>query len=154
MAVDRQGVIKILKKHGLKVTNQRILLLEVLAGCPHKHFTAEEIYETVKEACPEIGLATVYRTMQLFLELHLIDRVNLDDGYTRYEIGNINGEDTKHHHHHLICLNCGKVLSFEDDLLEDLENKITETMGFKIVDHEVKLYGYCVDCGGRLIEKK
>lgn len=154
MTVDREDGIRILREHGLKVTNQRLLLLDVLADCPGRHLTAEEIYEMVKEACPEIGLATVYRTMQLFLELHLIDRINLDDGYVRYEIGNLSGEETKHHHHHLICLNCGRVVSFEDDLLEELEEKITATTGFKIVDHEVKLYGYCVDCGGKLIEKK
>lgn len=153
MAMDRESIIRILREHGLKATKQRLLLLEVLADCPHKHLTVEEIYEKVKEVCPQMGLATVYRTMQLFLELHLIDRINLDDGYIRYEIGKLDGEE-KHHHHHLICLNCGKVLSFEDDLLEDLEDKITKTMGFKIVDHEVKLYGYCVDCGGKLIEKK
>ena len=52
-----------------------------------------------------IGLATVYRTIQLLLELGLIDRINLDDGYVRYEIGDSDADDTKHHHHHLICLN-------------------------------------------------
>ena len=110
----------------------------------------EEIYELVKVEYPEIGLATVYRTIQLLLELGLIDRINLDDGYVRYEIGDSDADDTKHHHHHLICLNCGKVFSFEDDLLEGLEKKILQTMGFMVSDHEVKLYGCCKECGGQI----
>ena len=55
-----------------------------------------------------------------------MDRINLDDGYVRYEIGSRDANTSKHHHHHLICLSCGKVISFEDDLLEELEKKITD----------------------------
>ena len=138
-----------LKKKGLKVTKQRLLVLQALASCPDKHLTAEEIYTIIKADCPEIGLATVYRTIQLLLELNLIDRINLDDGFVRYEIGSVGENDSKHHHHHLICRSCGKVLSFQDDLLEELEDKIKETTGFQVVDHEVKLYGYCKECGGK-----
>lgn len=153
MGVGREQFKQLLKDNGLKVTNQRVLVLEALASCPGKHLTAEEIYELVKVDCSEIGLATVYRTIQMLLELHLVDRINLDDGYVRYEIGNESGT-AKHHHHHLICLSCGRVISFEDDLLEELEKKITDKEGFQVVDHEVKLYGYCKECGGKLIEKK
>ena len=149
MALDREGFKALLKSRGLKVTNQRLLILEVLAACPDRHLTAEEIYEIVKADCPEIGLATVYRTIQLLLELHLVDRINLDDGFVRYEIGSATESESKHLHHHLICNKCGKVLSFQDDLLEELEGKIMKTMGFWVVDHEVKLYGYCKECGGK-----
>jgi Fur family ferric uptake transcriptional regulator len=135
----------ILKEKGLKVTNQRVLVLEVLSNSPDRHLTAEEIYELVKAEYPEIGLATVYRTIQLLLELNLIDRINLDDGFVRYEIGQIS-DTTKHHHHHLICTKCGKISSFEDDLLERLEKRIEDTMLFKVTDHEVKLYGICKNC--------
>ncbi|MDY2699659.1 MAG: Fur family transcriptional regulator [Suilimivivens sp.] len=149
MALDREGFKALLRSRGLKVTNQRLLILEVLAACPDRHLTAEEIYEIVKADCPEIGLATVYRTIQLLLELHLVDRINLDDGFVRYEIGSATESESKHRHHHLICNKCGKVLSFQDDLLEELEGKIMKTMGFWVVDHEVKLYGYCKECGGK-----
>ena len=154
MAINREQFKQILKDKGLKVTTQRIMILEELSNSPDKHLTAEEIYELVKTECPEIGLATVYRTIQLLLELHLVDRINLDDGYVRYEIGDVEANVTRHHHHHLICLNCGKIMSFEDDLLEELESKIKQTTGFFVVDHEVKLYGYCKECGGKLIEEK
>lgn len=147
MSVDREQFRKILKEKGLKVTTQRVLVLEVLSGCPNRHLTAEDIFELVKVDYPEIGLATVYRTIQLLLELHLIDRINLDDGCVRYEIGDLSEKETKHHHHHhLICLGCGSILSFQDDLLEELEGKISETTGFQVCNHEVKLYGYCEKC--------
>ena len=154
MAVDREQFIRLLKEKGLKVTNQRLLVLEAIASCPEEHLTAEEIYELVKLSYPEIGLATVYRTIQLLNELHLIDRINFDDGYVRYEMGSAHERGQKHHHHHLICMKCGRVTSFQDDLLEELEAKITATAGFRIVDHEVKLYGYCVECGGDFVEEK
>ncbi len=148
--MDREQFKILLKEKGLKVTMQRLLVLEVLSSCHDKHLTAEEIYELVKVDYPEIGLATVYRTIQLLYELHLVERINLDDGYVRYEIGDLEADVVKHHrHHHLICLKCGKIISFEEDLMEDLEKKITEQTGFAIVNHEVKLYGYCKECGGK-----
>lgn len=142
----KDDIKDLLKQRGLKVTNQRVLVLGALCKNRDKHMTAEEIYDLVKPDYPEIGLATVYRTIQLLSELNLVDRVNLDDGYTRYELATQNGSETRHHHHHLICLSCGGVFSFQDDLLENLEDKIEDTEEFQVVDHEVKLYGYCKNC--------
>lgn len=146
MKYDREQFKKILKENGLKVTRQRLVVLEAISSCPEEHLSADEIFALVKVDCPEIGLATVYRTIQLLSELQLIDRINFDDGYVRYEMGSAFDREQKHHHHHLICSNCGKVISFQDDLLEELEEKITRTTGFEVVDHEVKLYGRCIDC--------
>lgn len=136
---------QILKEKGLKVTKQRILVLEALASCEDKHLTAEEIYEIVKADFPEIGLATVYRTIQLLVELDLVESIQLGDGYVRYEIGKLDGEEA-HHHHHLICLSCGKIISFWDDLLDELEARIMESASFQVINHEVKIYGYCREC--------
>lgn len=143
---NRELYRKILKEKGLKVTTQRVLVLEALMFCQDRHLTAEELYELVKVDYPRIGLATVYRNIQLLLELHLIDRINLDDGFVRYEIGDWNATRTRHHHHHLICMECGGIASFQEDLLEGLEEKIREAAGFSVVNHEVKLYGYCAEC--------
>lgn len=144
---DKQERFKtLLKQNGLKVTMQRIIILEALESRPDKHLTAEEIYECVKEKSPDIGLATVYRTIQLLAELNLIDKLSLGDGYVRYEIGQQSNKSSTHHHHHLICLNCGNVLTFQGDLLENLELSIREAMDFEVVDHEVKLFGYCKNC--------
>ena len=151
---DRKDVfIQQLKARGLKTTKQRLAILEALAERPQQHLTAEEIYEIVTEKWPGIGLATVYRNIQLLAEMHLIDRFNLDDGYVRYEIGEP-GAGAHHHHHHMICLACGEVFAFEEDLLEGLEEKIEMTTGFIVADHEVKFYGYCRDCAAKRIENE
>lgn len=136
---------KILKEKGFKITKQRMVVLKALASCEDKHLTAEEIYEIVKADFPEIGLATVYRTIQLLVELDLVESIQLGDGYVRYEIGKFQGEEA-HHHHHLICLECGKIISFRDDLLDELEARIMESASFQVINHEVKLYGYCKEC--------
>ncbi len=150
MVFTKEVFEKTLKANGMKLTNQRLLVYQVLSSCPGKHLTAEEIYECVKADYPDIGLATVYRTIQLLLELNLIDWVNFDDGFIRYEIGSDLSNDQKHHHHHLICQKCQKVLSFEDDLLDELEKNIYQKTGFSVVNHKVKLYGICKECGGKL----
>lgn len=146
MPVSKEKFKEMLKEKGLKVTNQRLLILEVLASHSDRHMTAEDIYELVKEDFPEIGLATIYRTLQLLLEMQLVDRINLDDGYVRYEIGELFYGATKHHHHHLICRLCGKILPFKIDLLDDLEGYIEEETGFHVLDHELKFYGLCSEC--------
>ena len=149
MTFDKEGYESLLKSKGLKITKQRLLVLEALSSCPGRYLTTEEIYKKIKTDCPEIGLATVYRTVQLLLELHLIDRINLDDGFVRYEIGSLQGDSDQFHHYHLICRSCGKIIVFRNEFLEELQMRVSEATGFWVVDHEVKLYGYCKECGGK-----
>ena len=148
VAIGREDFKKLLREKGLKVTRQRLVVLEVLAENPQEHLTTEEIYERVKAENPDIGLATVYRTVQLLLELELIDRINLDDGFARY--GDTQ-ECERHRHHHLICLRCGRVSAFQKDMLEALETGVEAALGFRVTDHEVKLYGICRDCSEKEI---
>ena len=135
-----------LKEKGLKVTHQRLLVLSVLEENSGSHMTAEDIYDLVSEDYPEIGLATVYRTLQLLWDMQLVDRINFGDGCVRYEIGHLLNGETKHNHHHLICKRCNKVMPFDDDLLESLEDHIEKATGFHVLDHELKFYGLCKDC--------
>ena len=135
-----------LREKGLKVTHQRILVLSVLEQNSGRHMTAEDIYELVSEDYPEIGLATVYRTLQLLWDMQLVDRLNLDDGCVRYEIGHLLKGDARHIHHHLICKSCHKVIPFDGDLLDDLEHHTEASMGFHVLDHELKFYGLCREC--------
>ncbi len=146
MSVDKEKFIKMLKEKGLKVTRQRLVVLEALAEHKDRHMTAEDIYDLVRIEFPEIGIATVYRTVQLLLEMQLVDRIELNDGCVRYEIGHQFSGETRHYHHHLICKECGKIMSFDDDLLEELEKQIEEKTGFHVWDHELKLYGRCREC--------
>lgn len=146
MSVNQEKFKQMLKEKGLKVTNQRLVVLEVLAEHKDRHMTAEDIYDLVRVDFPEIGIATVYRTVQLLLDMQIIDRIELNDGCVRYEIGHQFSGEARHYHHHLICQSCGEIISFDDDLLEDLEKHIEETLGFHVMDHELKLYGKCRKC--------
>lgn len=135
-----------LREKGLKVTHQRLLILSVLEENSGRHMTAEDVYELVSEDYPEIGLATVYRTLQLLWDMQLVDKINFDDGCVRYEIGHLLKGEAKHNHHHLICRGCNKVIPFDDDLLDELEYHIEEATGFHVLDHELKFYGLCSAC--------
>ncbi|WP_069649445.1 Fur family transcriptional regulator [Caloranaerobacter ferrireducens] len=132
-----------LKEKGYKLTTQRRIILDVILENQGKHLSPEEIYEKVRGKFPEIGLATVYRTLQLFEELNIIYKLNFNDGCSRYELNTNSGD---HQHHHLICLSCGKVIEVQLDLLETLEEEIEKSGEFKIVDHNLKFFGYCKDC--------
>lgn len=136
---------KVLKENGYKLTNQRKKVLEILQALEGQHLTADEIHRKVKVDSPEIGLATVYRTLQLLSELGIIDTLNLDDGFVRYEIGEL---DEKHRHHHLICESCNTVIGIEDDLLDTIEERFSNEYGFKVTNHVVKFYGICEKCQG------
>ncbi len=143
--MDEERVIALLKGRGLKVTGQRLLVLNIMAAHSDEHLTAEEIYDLAKISRPEIGLATIYRTVQVLLELHIINKVTFDDGYARYEL---TGEDcpSGHRHHHAICTACKRVYSLETDLLDKLEQQVFRSIGFEVTNHEVKLYGLCESC--------
>lgn len=133
-----------LKETGFKITPQRRAVIDILIKNEEKHLNSEEIYDLVRVNCPEIGLATVYRTMQMLDDIGVISKLNLDDGCIRYEI-NLNDDET-HNHHHLICKNCNCIIEVKEDLLDSIEKTIEEMYKFNIVDHDVKFYGLCEKC--------
>ncbi|TYQ12943.1 UNVERIFIED_CONTAM: Fur family ferric uptake transcriptional regulator [Acetivibrio alkalicellulosi] len=133
----------LLKERGYKLTPQRQAVLDIIIEHNGEHLSTEEIYALVKEKYPDIGLATVYRTLLLLDDMDLVYKLDFDDGLSRYELNNKN-ED--HRHHHLICLNCSKVLEVQEDLLDTLEEQILTKNKFKVTDHRVKFYGYCEHC--------
>lgn len=132
-----------LKEKGYKLTPQRRAILDIIIEKEGQHLTAEEIYDEVKKVCPDIGLATVYRTVLLLEEVNVIYKLDLNDGCSRYEL--VHG-DEEHMHHHLVCNNCKKVLEVQDDLLDELEERIEKTYKFNILDHSVKFFGICSEC--------
>ena len=132
-----------LKESGYKLTTQRKSIIDVFLNNQSSHLSPEEVYDNVRNDYPEIGLATVYRTLQLLEQLNIVYKVNFDDGCSRYEL-NLDSDD--HQHHHLICVKCGKVQEVKLDLLENLEMEIEKEEDFKVVDHNVKFFGYCKKC--------
>ncbi|MBE8953580.1 MAG: transcriptional repressor [Quinella sp. 1Q7] len=134
-----------LSERGYKMTPQRKEILKIFVEHSDKHhMSAEDVYNLLRKSDSEIGLATVYRALDLLSELGILVQVEFGDGCARYEL---NTADPKvHHHHHLICVKCKRVIEFEEDLLDDLETTIAEESGFRILNHEVKFFGYCKDC--------
>ena len=125
-----------------KLTHQRRVIMEIFSENTKNHLSAEDVYAEVKKTHPEIGFATIYRTLDLFAELDILQKIDFGDGRARYEFS----QSDVHHHHHLICLKCHAVAEFDDDLLDSLEAEIARKSGFKIVDHQLKFYGYCERC--------
>lgn len=134
-----------LEESGYSSTLQRTEIYNILCENAPAHLTAEEIFMKLSQHNSRIGLSTVYRTLGIFTNIGITDKVDFDDGMSRYElVEDFGGKN--HRHHHLICLGCGKVEDALDDLMEDLENNVLEKFSFNIIDHSVKLYGYCAKC--------
>ncbi len=125
-----------------KLTSRREVVLKVLLENRDKHLSAEEVYNLVKLKAPDMGLATVYRTLDLFQDFDLIHAIDFGDGRKRYEIGAGEG----HNHHHLICVKCGRIIEVNEDLLDELESRVSKQNDFTITDHQLKIFGYCKNC--------
>ncbi len=134
----------ILSTNNYKLTKQRKDILKVFIKNRHKHYNAEELYMEVKKINPEVGLATIYRTLELFCKLGILNQLDFNSTYKRYEL-NIKDE----HHHHLICVKCGHITEFNDRMLESFEEKIETEHKFDIINHRIKFYGLCHKCSQR-----
>ncbi|MBU5265346.1 ferric iron uptake transcriptional regulator [Virgibacillus proomii] len=144
--IDR--IKKQLHAQSYKLTPQREATVRVLLERENDHLSAEDVYLLVKEKAPEIGLATVYRTLELLSELKIIDKINFGDGVSRYDLRK---EGAKHSHHHLVCSECGAVQEIEDDLLEEVEKIVQDEWGFKVKDHRLTFHGICKECQAAMI---
>ena len=132
-----------IKEHKYKFTNQRQIILQAFLDSKENHMSAEDVFAMVKDENPDIGLATVYRSLELFTSLDLLKKLDFGDGRSRYEL---NDHNLNHSHHHLICLGCGKVIEFSYDFLDHVKEKIQEDYRFQVVDSQLKVYGYCEEC--------
>lgn len=127
-------------EEGLKTTQQREEILKVfLNSTGHKNLS--QIHAQVTKANPKIGYTTVYRTLKLLTRFGLAAQRKFSDGETRYE-PTVKGN----HHDHLICLGCGKIIEFESEALETLQDHIAGRYRFKVFHHRMELYGRCADC--------
>jgi Fur family ferric uptake transcriptional regulator len=122
-----------------RVTGQRRLLLEIIEA-QGKHLDAEELYRLARRKAPRLSRSTVYRTMRLLRDLGLVDEVHLGEDHHHYEI------KEPAHHHHLICLGCGKVLEFASPRAEELAAAVAGQHGFELREIRIDLTGYCADC--------
>lgn len=132
---------ELLKNNSLKFTRQREVVLKTLYE-KNDHFTPEDLYIYLKSTYPElnIGIATVYRTLNLLEESHMVTSISFGVAGKKFELAN------KPHHDHMICKSCGLIIEFQNDKIEELQNEIAHANKFKITSHLMQLRGLCEKC--------
>ncbi|MBI5643955.1 MAG: transcriptional repressor [Deltaproteobacteria bacterium] len=139
--LSKMEILKSYLEHkGLKSTAQRDYIADVFFKT-NTHISLEELLKKVKRKTPNIGYATVYRTMKLLTECGLAIARQFGDGQTRYE--NLPDDG---HHDHIICIKCSKIAEFQNQKIEQLQAETAKKLGFTVVNHKLELYGYCSDC--------
>lgn len=134
---------------GYRLTIPREAILDCL-NKTQEHLSAEDVYLAVHKIYPQIGLTTVYRTLELLVQMGLVFKFDFGDGRARYELSE--GPKGTRHHHHLICSSCGRVVDYTDfideeiELLNQTEKGLSKKFNFKITNHLIQFYGLCDKC--------
>jgi Fur family ferric uptake transcriptional regulator len=139
MRINEKGTIASLRWHGYKLTPQRRTIIRVLAAT-RDHLTPAELYEKVHRDNPNIGLVTVYRTIEILAKLGLVCELHAGGCCHSYTIS------APGHHHHLICSGCGAVVDFAGHDLAELEKRLARETGFEIQDFLLEFTGLCQEC--------
>ena len=130
-----------LRNAGLKVTLPRVKILEILEKQTNeRHLSAEQVYKILLSENEDIGLATVYRVLTQFEAAGLVARHHFEGGNSVFEL------DHGAHHDHIVCMKCGKVDEFTDEVIESRQKEIAQRLGYALTDHSLYLYGYCAAC--------
>ncbi|MFC2056032.1 Fur family transcriptional regulator [Chloroflexota bacterium] len=139
MRLTKGKVIAALRRHGYKLTPQRRAVIQVITSS-QDHLTPATIYEKMRRVHPNIGLVTIYRSLEILAELGLICEVHAGGNSRSYTTS------TQQHHHHLICSNCGIVVDFAGHYLSELEQSLSKENGFRIDSHLLEFIGLCQAC--------
>ena len=129
-----------IKEQGLKATSQREDIAQVFFAA-NRHISVEELYSEVRQVNPRVGYATVYRTMKLLIECGLATEQHFTDGQARFE-----NVEEEHHHDHIICERCGRIIEFVHPQIEQLQEKVAREYGFLATNHKMEIYGICQEC--------
>jgi len=127
-----------LRNAGLKVTLPRLKILEMLENSANRHLSAEEIYRRLMDTGEDIGLATVYRVLTQFEAAGLVTRHHFEGGHAVFEL------ERGHHHDHMVCIKCGHVDEFEDETIEKRQREKAESLGYRLIEHSLIMYGECL----------
>ncbi len=134
--MNPKKVLEQMKARGFRLTKSRRRLVEFILG-QLGHWTIQMLTDRTQKRFPDMGVATVYRTVNLLHELKFITKTQIGLGPARYEVA------PAHHHDHLTCINCGEIFEFENEQIEELQRQVAKNLGFKLVDHRMELYGEC-----------
>jgi len=136
-----------LRMRGFRMTLPRRVILDALSKTDD-HLLAKDVYLRINKRHPDIGLTTVYRTLDLLVRMGLINKFEFGEGQSRYELA----WEYKNHHHHLVCLECGKIIDYHDFIEDEIkffdriQKSLSRKYRFKIDNHEVYFYGKCQEC--------
>jgi Fur family transcriptional regulator, ferric uptake regulator len=133
---------------GLKATTPRLKVLQIFHAHERRHLTAEDVHRSMSAKHGDAGLATVYRVLGQLTDVGILARHMFESGKAVYEL------QQEHHHDHLICLQCGRVDEFTDDVIERRQRAIAEASGYALAQHQLALYGYCPSCRADRKRKK
>ena len=125
---------------GLKATRQRDLIVDTFFSTDG-HLSVDELLEKAKSRDSTLGAATVYRTMKILTDAGLASARHFEGGQTRYEAAL-----DRHHHDHLICTSCGSIVEFENERIEELQDRVASEHDFTVTHHKMELYGLCKEC--------
>jgi Fur family ferric uptake transcriptional regulator len=139
MRLTERKIATTLRRHGYKLTPQRKAVIKTIVGS-QDHLTPAEIYQKVHKEHPNIGLVTIYRTLEILTEMQLICGLHAGGNCHSYTVS------IPQHHHHIICSGCGKVVDFTGYNLDELERRLTSESGFRIDDHLLEFIGLCQTC--------
>jgi len=129
-----------LKKAGLKATVPRIKILELLERSEIRHLSAEDLYKALLESGDDVGLATVYRVLTQFESAGLVNRHHFESGHSVFEL------NEGQHHDHILCVRCGRVEEFYDEVIEQRQQAVAHQAGWELTDHSLYIYGVCDSC--------
>ncbi|MBA2648910.1 MAG: ferric iron uptake transcriptional regulator [Legionella sp.] len=131
---------KQLKEVGLKITTPRLKVLNILEQSSNRHLSAEDVFKSLMNIGEDVSLATVYRVLTQFEAAGLVSRHNFEGGHSVFELAR--GE----HHDHLVCVRCGLVEEFVDDIIEQRQKTIANNAHFQMTDHALNIFGICAQC--------
>ena len=136
-------IIKIIQKSPYKLTPQREKIVEILVENEDKHLSAEELYFILKEKTPDIGIATVYRTLDIFYELKILEKISFSNGVSKYHFRQSVDDEL---HHHLICTNCNSIEKVSNPIFNKLIEYMKKEYSFEVQDNSLSFYGTCANC--------
>jgi Fur family ferric uptake transcriptional regulator len=129
-----------LREAGLKATLPRVKILEIMEQGSVRHWSAEDIYKALLDEGEDVAIATIYRVLTQFESAGLVSRLHFENGISVFEL------DSGKHHDHILCIKCGKVEEFVDNVIEKRQRDIASKAGFTMTDHSLNIYGICSGC--------
>jgi Fur family ferric uptake transcriptional regulator len=142
MSITPDTILDVFRQKGLRITGPRRTLAALLIEMIGTDFTVEELWDIALRRDPDVGRATVFRSVEILRDLHLLDRIEFADGSHRFRLC----QEMGHHHHHITCSNCGKVVEVEACLSDEQIESVKQLADFSIEGHRLEFFGRCASC--------